>query len=299
MIKIVAKDKTTLLVLLGAAGYSRTKVKQLAKYRAISVNERPVARPDQELQPGDVVGVKTEKEMVGVVSHYAGLEIIHEDADVIVINKPPGLLTIASETEKVKTAYYRLTEYLNKQAKEKRSSVRERVFIVHRLDQGTSGLLVFARNETAKRALQDGWQEAEKRYGVVVEGIPRNKKGRVESYLHESKALRVYSRNVDDGEGKFAVTDYEVVKEGEEYALLDITLMTGRKNQIRVHMADMGHPVVGDKKYGAKSDPLGRLGLHAYYLAFPHPVTGERMEFTLAMPSRFNSLFQKKTGVKA
>lgn len=298
MIKLVAKEKTTLLLLLGAAGYSRTKVKQLVKYRAITVNQQPVTRPECELLPADVVSVRSEKEMAGVAPCYEGLEILHEDADVIVINKPPGLLTIASETEKVKTAYYRLTAYVNKQAKEKGSTVKERVFIVHRLDQGTSGLLVFARNEAAKRALQASWNEAEKRYGVIVEGVPLDKKGRVESYLYESKALRVYSRSVDDGEGKYAVTDYEVVKEGGEYALLDITLKSGRKNQIRVHMADMGHPVAGDKKYGATSDPLGRLGLHAYYLAFSHPVTGKRMEFTLALPPRFNALFQKKSGGK-
>lgn len=299
MINIVAKEKTTLLLLLTSAGYSRVKVKQLTKYRAISVNEVPVARPDHGLLPGDVIAIRSQKEMIGVDQHYKGLEIVHEDADIIVINKPPGLLTIASETEKVKTAYYRLTAYLNKQTKERRFNVKERVFIVHRLDQGTSGLLVFARNELAKRALQDAWQESEKRYMVIVEGVPRKKKGLVESYLYESKAFRVYSKSFDDGEGKYAVTEYEVVKEGDEYARLDINLKSGRKNQIRVHMADIGHPVAGDKKYGAQTDPLGRLALHACYLAFPHPVTGKRMEFALEMPARFNALFQKKTGGKA
>jgi len=299
MIKIVAKEKTTLFLLLTSIGYSRVKVKQLTKYRAISVNEVPVTRPDYDLQQGDIVVIRSKKEMVGVNQRYKGLEIVYEDADIIVINKPPGLLTIASETEKVKTAYYRLTAYLNKQTEERRFNVKERVFIVHRLDQGTSGLLVFARSELAKRALQDAWDAAEKRYAVIVEGVPRKKKGSVESYLYESKAFRVYSKNFDDGKGKYAVTEYEVVKEGDEYARLDINLKSGRKNQIRVHMADIGHPVAGDKKYGAQTDPIGRLALHACYLAFPHPVTGKRMEFTLEMPARFNALFQKKTSGKS
>jgi len=290
MIKIVAKEKTTLFLLLTSIGYSRVKVKQLTKYRAISVNEVPVTRPDYDLQQGDIVVIRSKKEMVGVNQRYKGLEIVYEDADIIVINKPPGLLTIASETEKVKTAYYRLTAYLNKQTEERRFNVKERVFIVHRLDQGTSGLLVFARSELAKRALQDAWDAAEKRYAVIVEGVPRKKKGSVESYLYESKAFRVYSKNFDDGKGKYAVTEYEVVKEGDEYALLDINLKSGRKNQIRVHLADMGHPIVGDKKYGKKDRGHKRLALHARSISFRHPSSGKKLNFEARVSAYIENL---------
>ncbi|MFZ5758597.1 MAG: RluA family pseudouridine synthase [Thermodesulfobacteriota bacterium] len=294
MNRFVAKEKTTLLDLLTAAGYSRTKVKQLTRYRAIMVNERPVGRFDQDLQAGDVVTVGNERELQGRIGRCEGLEILYEDDDIIVVDKPAGLLTIASATEKEKTAYYRLTACLNREDRHGRSAARQRVFIVHRLDQGTSGLLVFARNEAAKRSLQDGWLQAEKRYVAVVEGIPLDRTGRLESYLYESSALRVYSKKTDDGTGKHAVTDYKVMRAGNGRALLDITLLTGRKNQIRVHMAEMGHPVVGDKKYGAARDPLGRLALHACFLAFPHPASGNRLEFTLKIPAGFLALLKEK-----
>jgi 23S rRNA pseudouridine1911/1915/1917 synthase len=150
----------------------------------------------------------------------------------------------------------------------------------------------------AKRTLQGKWEEVHKKYRVIVEGIPRKAKGQITSYLRETKALRVYSVGADNGEGKYAMTGYEVVTVGNDYALLEITLVTGRKNQIRVHMADMGHPVAGDKKYGARTDPMGRLGLHAYSLAFPQPTTGKLLEFTSKMPGKFEALFLNKAGGK-
>lgn len=293
MRKMVSKEETTLLALMNDAGYSRTKVKQLIKYRAVTVNELVVTRPDYRLLPGDAVALKTEKETGSEAGHCPGLEIVYEDEEIIVIDKPAGLLTIASETEKVKTAFYKLTAYLKE-----RSAGKDRLFIVHRLDQGTSGLLVFAKNETAKRTLQERWEEVHKKYRVIVEGVPRKKRGQITSYLRETKALRVYSVGADNGEGKYAATGYEVVTAGDDYALLEITLVTGRKNQIRVHMADMGHPVAGDKKYGARTDPLGRLGLHAYSLAFPHPATGKLLEFTSQMPGKFEALFLNRAGGK-
>lgn len=293
MQKIVAKEKTTLLTLLTGAGYSRTKVKQLIKYRALAVNDLAVTRPDHALLPGDAVTLKAEQDASAKTVQCPGLEIVFEDEDIIVIDKPAGLLTIASATEKVKTAFYKLTAYLKE-----RSGGKDRLFIVHRLDQGTSGLLVFAKNETVKRTLQGRWEEANKKYRVVVEGVPRQKSGKVSSYLRETKALRVYSVDSDNGEGKYAETGYEMVKASDKYALLEITLFTGRKNQIRVHMADLGHPVAGDKKYGAKTDPLKRLCLHACFLAFPHPTTDKLLEFTSQMPARFEALFHDTAGGK-
>jgi 23S rRNA pseudouridine1911/1915/1917 synthase len=156
-------------------------------------------------------------------------------------------------------------------------------------------LLVFAKSDAAKRTLQEQWPEVDKHYVAVVEGVPSKPRGIISSCLRESKALRVHTVR-GKGEGKLSVTHYAVREAGPEYALLDITLTTGRKNQIRVHLADLGHPVAGDKKYGAKTDPIGRMALHAASLAFPHPLTGERLEFTAAVPGRFQTLFPKGAG---
>lgn len=291
MKKFVTKNEIGLLEFLTATGYSKTKVKQLVKYRAISVGRVPVSRLDHALLPGNEVIIKTEKEMGEEARPCQGLTIIFEDEAVIVIDKSAGLLTIATEKEKNKTAYYRLTAWL----KERSGSPRERIFIVHRLDRETSGLLVFARNETVKRALQDKWQETDKKYNAIVEGVPKEQSGRIAGNLREAKSLRVYSVPASDPEGRPCVTNFKLLKEAAagDYALLEITLETGRKNQIRVHLADIGHPVAGDKKYGAHTDPIGRMALHANYLAFVHPVTGKRMEFQSDLPAKFNKLFPK------
>jgi 23S rRNA pseudouridine1911/1915/1917 synthase len=291
MRKMVAKEEMSLLSFLTGCGYSKKKVKQLVKHRAVLVSSKTAKRHDQSLLPGDEIVIKTEKEMSEEGHQCPGLEIVYEDDDVIVINKPARLLTIATEKEKIKTAYYKLTAYLRERTKSK----EQRLFIVHRLDRDTSGLLVFAKNETAQQILQENWQSVDKKYAAIVEGSPKEKSGQVSSRLRESKSLRVYSVSGNDEDGKFSVTNFEVLKEGNGCALLNISLETGRKNQIRVHLADIGHPVAGDKKYGAKTDPLGRLALHAYYLAFDHPTMGKRLEFQIKMPVKFNTLFSKKT----
>jgi len=288
MRKLVAKKEVRLLEFLAAAGYSKTKAKQLLKYRAISVGNLTLSRHDHTLLPGDEVVIKSESETGKETKPCAGLTIVHEDEAIIVIDKSAGLLTIATEKEKTRTAYYRLTEWL----KQRSGSDRERIFIVHRLDRETSGLLVFARNETVKRQLQDNWQEVDKRYTAIVEGVPKEKSGRIASNLRETKFLRVYSTHDSKNEGRPSVTNYKLLKAGNNYAMLEITLETGRKNQIRVHLSDIGHPVVGDKKYGTGTDPLGRLALHANYLAFAHPITGERLEFHSKMPAKFHMLLE-------
>ena len=265
-------------------GYTRTKIKQLFKYRAIQVNDEQVKTLDQLLTQGDRVSVrKDNKESKRIPPR--GIKIIYEDDAVIVTEKPPGLLTIASETEKTKTAYYQLNEYL----KQRVPGASERIFIVHRLDRDTSGLIVFAKNEAVKRMLQGTWNEVEKRYYAIVEGTPVKKQGEIRSHLRETKSLRVYSGRHSD-EAKNAITKYQVIRHSKGYALLDILLVTGRKNQIRVHLADIGHPVAGDEKYGAQTDPLKRLGLHAYLLSFKHPITGNSMRFKSEMPERFRNI---------
>ena len=293
MRNILTKKESDLLSLLTEAGYSKTKARQLVKHGAVVIGDKEATRVDQLLLAGELVCIRSEQEMREQARSCPGLTIIHEDEDIIVIDKPAGLLTIATENEKRKTAFYLLSSYL----KERAQSTQERLFIVHRLDQGTSGLLVFAKNEAAKQILQEQWPLADKRYSAVVEGVPGKKEGQIVSTLSESKALRVYSVRDQSGEGKEARTNYRVVKESETYALLDITLLTGRKNQIRVHMADLGHPVAGDRKYGAKTNPLRRMALHAYFLSFDHPtIPGKRMEFEIKIPGKFHILFPNKKG---
>ena len=291
MRKIPAPNASELLALLTDSGYSKTKAKQLIKHGAVAIGERVATRPDQLLTAGEVVCIRTEQELREQAGTCPGLTIVYEDEAIIVIDKPAGLLTIATAKEKRKTAFYMLSDYL----KERENSQQARIFIVHRLDQGTSGLLVFAKNEAVKKTLQDQWEQAHKQYAAIVEGVPRQKEDKIISRLVESKALRVYSVRGNGTEGKEAITSYTVKKEGDDFALLDITLLTGRKNQIRVHMADLGHPIAGDKKYGAKTNPLKRLALHAYKLSFNHPVTPDkRMDFEIKIPGKFHMLFSGK-----
>ncbi|MCX5894227.1 MAG: RluA family pseudouridine synthase [Proteobacteria bacterium] len=276
-----AKTESRLIDYLTDSGYKRTGIKQLLKHRAVEVNGEAVKNLDHLLLKGDRISVRKGTKEPRVAPSL-GIKVVYEDDAVIVTEKPAGVLTIASETEKTKTAYYQLNEFLRQRAR----GARERIFIVHRLDRDTSGLLVFAKNEAVKRILQGNWKTAEKRYFAIVEGTPEKEEGEIESRLRETKSLRVYSDRHSD-KAKHAKTKYRVLKRSREYALLDILLETGRKNQIRVHLADIGHPVAGDKKYGARTDPLKRLGLHAYLLSFNHPVTGKTMRFESSMPDRF------------
>jgi len=290
MNKIPIPGDMELLSLLTGSGYTKTKAKQLIKHGAVVIGDKTARRPDQRVLSGETVSVYSEQEMRERAGTCPGLTIVYEDEAIIVIDKPAGLLTIATETEKRKTAFYLLSSYIKDREREK--SQQARIFIVHRLDQGTSGLLVFAKNEAAKQILQEQWEQADKQYAAIVEGVPPKKEGRITSMLAESKAMRVYSVRGNGAEGKEATTSYTVKKAGDDYALLDITLLTGRKNQIRVHMADLGHPIAGDKKYGAKTNPLGRLALHAYKLSFNHPVIADkRMEFEIKVPGKFHLLF--------
>ena len=215
----------------------------------------------------------------------AGLTILYEDQDIIVVDKINGLLTIGTEGERQKTAYFLLTDYVKKG----NSRSKNRIFIVHRLDRDTSGILVFAKNENAKRYLQDKWEEFSKKYFAIVHGKLQEKEGIITSYLLENKAFRVYSVN-DPEKGKFAKTGYKVIKESRNFSLLEISLFTGRKNQIRVHFSEMGHPVVGDKIYGKPDKGIKRLGLHSASLNISHPFTNKEMDFETEIPLYFKSL---------
>lgn len=286
---IAIADATTVLAALQSNGYSRTKVKQLLKYRAVQVDGVDVTHPEHALAAGNVLTVTTEKEASTATPPCPGIDILFEDADLVVINKPAGLLTIASASEKTRTAFYKLSACMSA-----RPQGRDRVFVVHRLDQGASGLLLFAKNEAAQHSLQKLWPQAEKRFVAVVEGTPAAGSGIISNFLHESKHHRMYASAKQGDEGKPAETRYRVVRSAGDYSLVEVTLVTTRKNQLRVHLADLGHPVVGDKKYGAKSDPIKRLALHAAHLALPHPTTGQALVFTARMPQKFHALLQQE-----
>ena len=287
MKSIPIKETGTLLATLLQCGYSRTKIKQLIKYRALQVDGITVKQLEHPVSPGNLVTLTTEKDAVERPVDCPGIKIVYEDTDLLVIDKPSGLLTIASASEKNKTAFYKVNACLSA-----RPQGRDRVFVVHRLDQGASGLLVFAKNEAAQHGLQKSWAEAEKKFLVVVEGQLSPEQGKVSNYLCESKIHRMFATSKSNSEGKYAETHYQVVRSTPQYSLVEVTLVTARKNQLRVHLADLGHPVVGDKKYGAKIDPIKRMAVQASLLAFPHPTTEEAMRFTLPVPLKFQSLLK-------
>lgn len=214
------------------------------------------------------------------------LDIIYEDKNILVINKPSGIPTISTPREKIRTLYHEVSDYI------KRSNPKAKIFIIHRLDKDTSGIVIFAKSENIKYKYQNNWDNIvlKRNYVAVVDGILANKKDIIKSYLKETKTLLVYSTN-DSKNGKLAITNYEVIKENKRYSLLNINIKTGRKNQIRVHMKDINHPIVGDKKYGTGKGPLNRLGLHANELEIIDPITKKKMCFISKIPKSFEILF--------
>jgi 23S rRNA pseudouridine1911/1915/1917 synthase len=255
---------------------SRTGVKELLRDGRVSVNGTPVTRHDHPLRPGDRVSITRERPATPGRTG-AGIAVVYEDDAVVAIDKPPGLLAVATEGEKADTAFARLSAHL---------AARRggRPFVVHRIDRETSGLLLFARTAAARDHLQAHWGDVTKTYLAVVEGHPRPAEGVVDDFLIEGRDFRV--RAGRGGGAKRAVTRYRVAAAGERYSLVEVGLETGRKHQIRVHLAGLGCPVVGDAVYGAATDPAGRLGLHAWRLALAHPATGRRVELESPLPEK-------------
>ncbi len=214
-----------------------------------------------------------------------GLALIHEDRDIIVVDKPPGLLTISTDREKSRTAYFILTDYVRKGV----AKSRNRTFIVHRLDRETSGILIFAKNEAAQFRLQSQWQHTKKKYLAVVHGRCEKHEETITTYLAENQAHGVYTTN-DARKGKLAHTAYKVLKQTNDFSLLEVNLLTGRKHQIRVHLASIGHPVVGDPRYGQERKPRNRLALHAKSISFVHPISGVPLSFDAKVPAYFTTL---------
>ncbi len=269
--------------------YPAEKKKQIRtwlKHQAVTVNGRPVTQFDHALEPGDAVGIRTDRFAVAETVISSGMKVHFEDATLIVIEKPENLLSIASEGEKEKTAYFQLTEYLRRG----NPRARERVWIVHRLDRETSGLMVFAKTPEAKDALQTGWERAEKTYQAVVEGRLPEESGTFSSHLDESSPFRVFSAP-PSARTRHAVTHYRVLAHKSGRSLVSLALETGRRHQLRVQLAEAGCPIIGDEKYGSTSDPARRLGLHACTLRFPHPRTGAELSFTSPLPGALARLF--------
>ena len=281
----VAEEAALLEFLIGAMPQrKRTAIKNLLSHNQIAVNGIPTTQFDMALKAGDEVKANLTREFR--VFYNRRLKLVYEDDDIIVVNKGYGLLSMGTDKIKEGTAYSILREYLKWQ------DPRNKLFIVHRLDRDTSGLMVFAKTVEAKEKLQHNWNNMvlERRYVAVVEGgAPDPSEGIVRSRLAENAEHVVYV--TDDAEaGREAVTEYRTLAARGNYALVELQLATGRKNQIRVHMQQIGHPIAGDRKYGAATAPIRRLALHARTLRFVHPRTRRDMNFSTPVPASFKSL---------
>lgn len=257
-------------------GKSKNNIKSLLKNEVVFVNGRIVTKYNYVLCDGDVVEINKKKA-------NNNINIIYEDNDIIVIDKPSKILTISNKNEKVNTLYRMVSDYLKKEHK--------KVFIIHRLDFDTSGIIMFAKSQRVQKLYQDNWNDLAKirEYTAIVDGITANK-GHIESYLKQTKTLLVYSSKNKDG--LFAITDYEKIGGNSKYSMLKILISTGRRNQIRCHMADIGHPILGDYRYKCKINPIDRLCLHANRLEIINPITKELMVFNSNIPKEFNSIIK-------
>ena len=263
---------------------SRNSVKSLLSSHRVSVNGAPVTQFNFKLTPKDII-IITKNPIKKKIRH--NLPIIFENDELIVINKPSKLLSVPSDNEKGSTAFRMVNDYLQQKDK------HNRAYIVHRIDEDTSGVLMFAKNERIAHLLtdKDNWNRlvTKRGYYAVVEGVMENKSGTVKSFLKKNAQNMMYSSK-KPGDGQLAITHYKVIKGNDKYTLLDVDIDSGRKNQIRVHMGDLGHYIIGDDKYGQPSNPIKRLGLHAYCLELRHPVSGKLLTFKAPMPKEFEEI---------
>ena len=280
--KLTVKDEIQLMEFLIAkmGGMSRSSIKSLLGHRQVSVNDKIITQFDFILKPNDKININSTRGNIELT--HPKLRIIFEDNDLIVVEKKEGLLTVTTGTGDDTTAFSILKNHV------KKSSPANKIYTVHRLDRETSGVLVFTKNRDAQHTFRNNWYEivTKRTYVALVEGKVAKKQDRIVSWLTENEvSLKIKSSKTDNG-GKEAITNYKVLKFNEEYSLLEIELETGRKNQIRVHLESIGHPIVGDRKYGS-SISIGRLALHARVLEFYHPVSGEVMHFETQVPKEF------------
>lgn len=251
--------------------YNKKDIKNFLKYGSILVNEKVVTKYNYQLKDNDIVSINK-------YNKDKNIDILYEDKDLIVVNKESGILVVDNETNKNKTLYNIVSEYVKKNNK------KNKIFIVHRLDQDTSGVVIFAKNENIKKLLQDNWNDIvlTRKYVAIVEGNVKDE-GIIKTYLEENKNHFVYVSN----KGKLAITEYKKIKSNKDYSMVDINLKTGRKNQIRVHFKSINHPIVGDVKYGNKNDKYKRLCLHAYEISFINPINNKKMVFKSPFPKSF------------
>ena len=282
---LTVEEETTLLpfLLLRKREKSRNTAKELLSRRQVLVDGEVVTRFDAPLAPGQRVELLP-KDSAGAAE--LPFPILYEDTGLIAVDKPAGLLSMGNERERRRTAYRAVSDYV------KAREPGRRIFIVHRLDRDTSGVLVFAKDEKLKRALQDNWENVVKKRGYLaaVEGTLPQREGMVRSYLHETATHLVYS-GPRGRQAKEAVTRYRMVAENRGYTLAAVEIDTGRKNQIRVHMKDLGCPIAGDRQYGAQTDPMGRLALHADVLVLTDPRTRRALTLRAPLPITFRRLF--------
>lgn len=264
----------------------RTNIKELLSHNQIAVNGDPVRQFDLQLHIGDVVKANLTREFR--VFYHRRIQLVYEDDDILVINKGYGLLSMGNDKVKEGTAYSILKEYV------KWNDPKNKIFVVHRLDRDTTGLMMFAKTEEAKNIMQHNWNNMvlNRKYLAVVDGKFPEEEGVYRSYLTENSAHEVYSTDNPD-EGQLAVTRYKRLSVHNGYSLIELELDTGRKNQIRVHMKEMGFPISGDKRYGGKPSPIHRLALHAQTLRFVHPISRKEMIFSTPVPSSFIRLMKK------
>ena len=293
MTRLKVSEATQLMDFLLAkmGGMSRSSVKSLLGHRQVTVNEKVVTQFDYMLKAADSVVINSTRGNVELV--HPKLRIIFEDSDLIVVEKKEGLLSVTTGRETETTAFLILKNYV------KKSSTRNKIYTVHRLDRETSGVLVFAKHSDAQHILRDNWHEivTKRVYVAVVEGKVEKESDRIVSWLTENEvSLKISSSRTDNG-GKEAITNYRVIKSNDEFSLLEIELETGRKNQIRVHMESIGHPIVGDRKYGSTTT-IGRLALHARVLEFYHPMTSEPLHFETPVPREFLKVFRNQVEKK-
>ena len=286
--KVTVKEENTLLpFLFGLLNeQSKSSVKALLAHGQLSVNGTVTSQFNTPLIPGDEVLISYERGKVEFNNPL--LTIVWEDDDLIVVNKKEGLLSVSSTRVKERTAFHLLSGYV------KKTDPRNKIFVLHRLDRDTSGLMMFAKNLQVQKALQSNWNSAitARTYVAVVEGRPEKDSDLIISNLTENTKMQVYVTT--EGDGKEAITRYRLLHSNGAYSLLELDLETGRKNQIRAQMQSIGHSIAGDYKYGAETDPTGRLMLHARRLDFIHPVTGEEMHFETRIPDKFTSLAHKQ-----
>lgn len=283
-IELPVREESTLLdFLLKQMGISRNRAKDLLSGRAVSVDRKLTTRHDTPLRIGEVVRVSRHRQSTMLLNKY--VKIVYEDKNIVVIEKSEGILSMASSPKQycIKKV---LDEYFEKR------HFKCTAHVVHRLDRETSGLMIYAKDIETAKILEDNWHEMvyDRRYIALLCGSMKQEGGTVQSWLRESKSLVTYSSPTDNG-GKFAVTHYHRLKSSDDFSLVEMKLETGRKNQIRVHMADLGYPVAGDQKYGNGRDPIHRLALHAFRLNFIHPITHEEMQFETPIPKEFLKFF--------